>query len=475
MTLTQEPRSPRFRRRRSLLLAAILFGTVAAGAALYFGHFRPAPPPTPPDAEPDENDPAVATAVRIARDRVLKQPTSAQAWGDLGEAFLANELEEKSKVCFARAEHLDPANPRWPYFQSAPLLNQGDRPGALPYLRRAAELCDARQESTSTPRLLLAETLLALGQLNEAEAEFASVLGREPDSVRAHFGMGLLASAREDWEASRGHLLRCLGNPQARRKASIQLTAVSQRRGDEDSADKFRAQADRLPKDIDWVDPYVAEYLTWAVKKRVRYRLVEQFEAAGRSADAVAVLQPMAEEYPDDYLPHLTLGKALGQTGNYLRAERALRRARQLAPDKAQVHYYLSLILMMEGQEASRQQDSERARKLWREAVDEAREALAITPDNGFAHMSEGLSHKYLGARVEAVAALRRAVHCNPELPELHFYLGEMLAEDGQDAEARNHLHEALESGPADAPWRSSAAARLAALKKDGPPTKEGR
>ena len=57
----------------------------------------------------------------------------------------------------------------------------------------------------------------------------------------------------------------------------------------------------------------------------------------------------MTEEYPDDYLPFLTLGKDLGQMGDYARRESPANR-RAPAPDKAQVHYYLSLVLMMEGQ-----------------------------------------------------------------------------------------------------------------------------
>src|SRR5262249_53549213 len=145
-------------------------------------------------------------------------------------------------------------------------------------------------------------------------------------------------------------------------KASAQLAAASQRLGDPAEADRYRAQADRLPKDFDWVDPYATEYLNWAAKKRSRYRLVEQLEAAGRLADAVSVLRPMAAEFPDDYLPQFTLGKYLGQLGDYAAAERALRRALELAPDKVQVHYYLSLVLMKKGEALLRRGDADPAR-----------------------------------------------------------------------------------------------------------------
>jgi tetratricopeptide (TPR) repeat protein len=454
-------------RNRRLLLSGLLLTAVvtACGAIVYFARSRDAPP-VPPDVEADESEPAVAAAIRVARRRVLDDPRSAQAWGDLGEAFLANEMEEPSQVCFAQAERLNPGDPRWPYLYGVPLMSQGDRAGALPYQRRAAELSDSAAETNTAPRLLLAENLLALGQTDEAEEQFRRVLARRPDDVRAQFGMGLLAYAREDWPASRDHLLRCLTSPQARQKASALLSAVSQRLGDTAGADRYRAQADRFPKDFDWADPYATEYLNWAAKKRARYRLVEQLEAAGRLADAVAVLRPMATEFPDDHLAQFTLGKYLGQLGDYAGAERALRRALELAPDKAQAHYYLSLVLMKEGEALLRQGEADPARAALREAGEEARQALAITPDNGFAHMSLGLTLKYLGDRPGAIAALRRAVGCNPELAELQFYLGELLADDGQGAEARRYLRQALDLAPAGAPWRQAALARLGALKE---------
>jgi Flp pilus assembly protein TadD len=413
-------------------------------------------------------EPAVVTAVNVIREQVLKDPHSARAWGDLGEVFLANELEEESSICFAEAERLDPANPRWPYFQSGPLLNRGDREGALIYLLRAVERYEVEGEADPAPRLRLAETLLFLGRLDEAEAHLRLVLKRKPEEPRVHFDLGLLAIAREDWKTAQDHLVRSLASPSCQQKARVQLAAVCSRLGDVASADEFHTQADRLPADRDWVDPFITEYLHFAVKKRTRYKLAEQLEAAGRFRESAAVLRPLAADFPDDYLPQMTLGKILAQTGDFGGAEAALRKALHLAPDKVQPHYYLSLLLFKKGEEAARDGDSGRARaeKLFREAASLARDALAIKPDYGFAHMALGLSLKHLGERTEALASLRQAVRCNPEFAELHFQLGETLAEDGQGAEARPRLEQAIRLAPPGAPWRKSAETRLAELQK---------
>ena len=112
---------------------------------------------------------------------------------------------------------------------------------------------------------------------------------------------------------------------------------------------------------------------------------------------------------------------------------------------------------------AARDSREESARTMFEDAVIEARKALAVKPDYGYALMSLGLSLKHLGRRAEALAALRQAVECSPEYSELHLYLGEALAEDGQISEARRHIEQAiLLSTPNDAQARA-ALARLAA------------
>lgn len=449
--------------RRPVVAALVLVLAAALGAIGWFlrgSTARPAPPPVP--ATPAEPD--VATFLEKVRQRVLKEPHSPQAWGALGQAFLANGMEAESQTCFIEAERLDPGNPRWPYYQAGSLLNAGEREAALPYLRRAVERGTSAAPDNPVPRLMLAETLLALGQLDEAEQHFRQVLAQSADNVRAHFGLALVGSARQDWQTSRTHLLRCLGNPFAQQKACVQLAVVNQRLGHLADAEKFRQQARQLPPDQDWSDPFVTEYLTWAVTKRDRYHLAESLEAAGQLREAAAVLRPMLAQYPDDYLPRIALGKILGRLAQQREAEQVLREALRLAPDKVQSHYYLSLVLFTEAEQAAQHGDRSGVDKLYREAVDQAREALALKPDYGVAYMPLGLSLKRLGQRSEALAALRQAVRCNPEHAELHFYLGELLAADGQSSEARNHLQQAVDMAPANAPWRPTALERLAVL-----------
>lgn len=462
------PRS-RFRRRAVWLTAILLLLIPAAAIALRLIPRTPAGP-VPPFAPENSAEPEIAAVVAKVRDEVVRQPRSARAWGRLGQVLAANDLDREAQICFAEAEQLDPNNPRWPFYQGLFLVNQGEREAALPYLQRSAERCAVAAPDNTVPRLMLAETLLALGQSAEAEEYFRQVLARHGDNLRAHYGLALAASARQDWQTSRTHLLRCLGSPFAQQKACVQLAYVNQCLGDSANAEKFREQANRLPADQEWIDPFVTEYLTWAATKRNRYRLAENYEASGRLREAAAVVRPMLKQYPNDYLPRWFLGKVLGESGQSQEAEQLLREALRLAPEMVQVHHYLGAALFSQAREAARSGDTQRATKLYQEAVERERKAVDLKPDYGLAHMTLGLSLKGLGQRTEALEALRKAVRCNPEHGELHFYLGELLAEDGQSKEAREQLQLAIDMAPPNAAWKSIAYERLAAIPSEPRP-----
>jgi tetratricopeptide (TPR) repeat protein len=422
--------------------------------------------PQPPEIISDDNEPVLMATLRRARLQVLQEPQSAKAWGELGEVFYANDLESEALACFAQAERLDAADPRWPYFQAGPLLNRGQRAEALPYLRRVVERAQAKGESNNAPRLLLVETLLTQGELDEAENHLRYAVARAADDPRGRFAWGLLHAARQDWAAARDAMLGCVDSPYARQKAATQLAALGQRLNDPMNADKYRKQAALLPPDRAWVDVYIAEYLPWGVKKQSRFRLVEYLESTDRLGEAAKILLEMTEQYPNDCMAFLELGKVLGRQGQFAQAEALLRTARRLAPEKLQTHYFLGLVLFMQGEMLARGGQDSRAEEMYRQAAELIRQALAIKPDYGVALMVLGRSLQRLGRRDEALGALREAARCNPEHGEIPFRLAEVLAETGQHAEACHHLERALQIAGPDATWKTTAATLLDQLHK---------
>lgn len=437
--------------RWRLLGLIVMLGIAAAGGAFCFWTRHPPIPEIPLEGQ----EPEVADAVTSARANLIAHPRSSQAWGMLGRVLLANEFRlDVALECFGNASRLDPQNPRWPYFSAGILsVDQGQPKEAVVQLMRAVQLQKNESSPPAAPRLMLAELLTLLGEGKQAEGHYYTVLNVDPDNVRAHYGLGMLAAGHGDWELSRTHFEACLNSPEARQKAAAQLAAVCVHLEDQQGATRYATLAAHMPKDFNWTDPYVAEHMQLAVRKRDRYHTVESLEAQGKFDQAVQILMRMVAQSPDDYLPHLTLGRILPQMGQLEKGEEHLLIARRLAPDKIQINYLLSLIYFNRGEAIARQRpgDTEQAKELFEQSAASAREVLAQKPDYGFAHMSLGLALRQLGQRDQAIAEFREAVHCNPEYADIHLFLGETLAQASDFAEARFHLKQAkLLASPSD-------------------------
>src|SRR5438874_12926563 len=152
--------------RRRLALAAVLVAAAGGGG----GYYALRAAPVPPIAEVPDDDPDLARSIADARAAVEKDPRSADAWGKLGLVFAAHVYADEALVCFERAEKYAPADRRWPYHQGL-VLYARDPAAAVPKFRRALEL-----GKSDAGRLRLAEALVTLGRLDEAEPEFAALL-----------------------------------------------------------------------------------------------------------------------------------------------------------------------------------------------------------------------------------------------------------------------------------------------------------
>jgi tetratricopeptide (TPR) repeat protein len=443
-----------------LLLCAVLLAT---GAALRVWRRPPRVPP--PDVDLTGVDPALAEAIEALCRKARQEPNSAAPWGDLGQLLRDSRLVEPAIACFAQAERLAPADPRWPYLQGEGLLLR-DPGAALPHLRRAAALCDRARAAPATPRLRLAEVLMSVGEDEEAANQLRRALDAEADNPKAYLLLGLLAATRGDLEESRAQLLRCQDSPYVQQKACRELAAVCRRLGDEAAAARFGERARSLPKDLPMPDPYLAVSLLTLPGKPARFQYVERLEGLRRHDEAVRVLREMLEESGPDYRVLVGLGRNLAQQGQLVAAERALGDAIRLSPDNVQAYYYLSMVKWAQAEERDRHDDRVAAEARCRDAVDSARAALAHKPDHAQAHMLLGRCLKRLGQSAEALTHLRTAVDGAPDSVEAALFLGEALAESGAVDDARTHLENARRLAGPDDQRAAEALARLAARGK---------
>ena len=431
----QRPASSRPGRHRHWRWGLALFLLIAAAfAARHFYRITALPPPPPPPVVNDAGfDPMIAATIRQARDAVQSAPRSAEARGRMGMVLLAHEIRAQAGECFAQASRLAPAEPRWPYYLG--LAQVMDNPAAAATnFDRAVRLFP---ESEMMPRLRLADTLLAVGRLDEAEARYRDVLKRQPNSALAQLGLGKVASARGLPALAAEFLTAAKQDPGARKTAHRLLLNVYQRLGRSNETEQLTRILAELPNDPPFPDPFLAEVQKLKTGEGAWTELGDEWTKAGRLAEAAQLLEKTLQTYPASDRAMFLLGRARLRLGDAAGAEAILMRAVQLAPGSIEAQMQLGVTRLRRGRA--------------KEAQPCFRAAIQAKPNLGEAWFNLGLSlGEEASNRAESMAAFREAIRLKPDLVEAYLGLAVLLRASGEKQAAAEELKRALALHPAE-------------------------
>lgn len=398
--------------------------------------------PAPPEVKTEGFDPVIAEAIRSARADAQRSPRSARKRGRLGMVLLAHELRAPARDCFLQAMRLDPREPRWPYF--AGLAERMDNPRAAAVLfARAVELFPP---SEIVPRLRLADTLLTLGQLDEAGSQYARARELQPGSVPAALGLGKVANAQDQPDIAAGHLAGALKSSTTRKAAHRLLVGIHQRQGRTDEAARLAATLATLPNDEPMPDPFLAEVETLKTGEEAWINQADDWIKAGRPAEAVRLLEKTLAAFPRSDRAMFFLGRARLRLGDAAGAEAILARAVELAPESIEAQLQLGIARLSRGRT--------------KEAQPCFRAAIRAKPNLGEAWYNLALSLGSAADRPECIAAFREAVRLKPNLTEAYVGLATVLRADGQGQAAAVELKRALALDPPE-PLRQNILAQL--------------
>lgn len=400
-----------------------------AGLGLYFRYQQAGR--QPPALASTIEDPEVARTIDAARSAVRQSPRSSQAWGRLGMLWAAHDYFAEAQDCFAEAERLDSREPRWPYHRGL-ILRPSDPVAALPFLERAVVLWGG---TVDAPELVLAEMLLELGRLDEAERHFNQVLRRSPRDERCQFGLGRLACERNDLSGALAYLLPAANSPHARKAVHALRAGVYRRLGDAAAADRELALVASLPDDALWPDPVLQEVTSLKVGQLAQLSEVSRLARQNQLEDAVFILKQMVQNNPRSERAWVWLGRIHLQIGKLAYAEQFLEAAVQCAPDSADAYFLLGLAQFQQGKVDA--------------AANNFGRVVQLKPNDGATHYELGLCLRQRGERAEAIAAFGRAVRARPYLVAAHHQLVELHAERGHLHQAFEHLGHALSLSPA--------------------------
>jgi Flp pilus assembly protein TadD len=434
-----EPAPPTPRRRLWVLVGVALL-LVGGAAGFWWWYSRPEPPPAIPD---DVKDGDVRRAMERARQKVLDDPRSVAAWGELGSVLLAHQCYREADRCFVEAARLDPTNARWPYCRFI-IANRLEPDQALPLLRQAESLGAAEPAYQSALRLRLAEALLERGDAEEAEQRFRDELNGQPDNPRAQLGLGLCALARGDEATAATYLGQVRDHPAARKKATAQLAALARARGDRSAADELDRESAALPNDQDWPDPYYQQLGSLQAGYASRRQEVARLEREGRYAEAAEVYLRQRELEPTSAVAHMGAGFNLVRAGEVERGLSLLREAARLSPNDSNVRYRLGQALYLAAEkERQDSPSSAKARDWLREAVEQENKATELKADHSAAYLVWGRALMDLGEPAAAIAPLQKGVACRPEAFNLQLALGEAYLDAGKLPDAETQLENA--------------------------------
>lgn len=255
-----------------------------------------------------------------------------------------------------------------------------------------------------------AQVLLELGRTAEARADLERALALEPNSIPAR-----LALARVELLEDRpAEVLTALAPVVARqpeeRFVHGLLARAKQALGDEQGARAEQAAEEKATR-MTSSDPRTAEVKKRVVSTALRLRLASEDLAGDRPEGALARLEALFTDAPEDLAVLQAFARALVQTGAHGRALEVLATARSLHPDDFKLELYTGLAYQGS-------QDAHRAQEHFLRA-------RALNESYGPTHIALGELALKSGRASEAERAFERALACPDVVLRTYLALGE--------------------------------------------------
>jgi tetratricopeptide (TPR) repeat protein len=407
---------------------------VVGAATLAAGHWasQHGPRPAPISVDLSGAPPEVAELIETASAAVRRNRGSAQAWGRLGMALLANQFEFEARDCLTEAERLDPADPHWPYLSGCCLARETPE-GALPLLEKGV----AGFGDLPAPRLRLAEVLLSLGRLDEAATHFRQVLQRDEHDSRARLGFARVALVRGEPRTALEHATRATPSRWTRKAHQAVLLEINRQMSNLSEVEQSARRLAELPDDPDMPDPVYDEVKALSLGVDVELGAVERLYQSGARDVALKRLESAAREHPESYNVLIQLGKAHLLRGESRQAIDVLRRAVLHAPAVAEAHFQLGNACFLAGE--------------YTEAASSFRRANELAPGHATVLFNLAVTLSRLDDVDGAIEAYTATLERKPNYVEAHLDLAALLIEQCGDAEtALAHARQAVEIAPHD-------------------------
>ncbi len=412
--------------------------------------------PPIPEIEYDRiNEEPVRAELREYRERALKNPTSAQAAGELGMKCFVYDFDEESLASFERAAALAPDSLQWAYYLAMSHESAVETDRAIQWYERAIEIdpsyqpayvrlamimLDIDRERACTlfdqaDRLMpnearatwgLAQCTRLSGDLGYAEQLYRDTIKLEPMYADAHFG-----------------LAQILVQTDRREQAKLHFALQSAGRTPSDYRDRLAVQL------------ALAERGTAGIIRDATSLLRQ-----GQTDRAAALITQSFERYPDHTALLLQLAQVRIAQQNFELAKEHLSRVLVAVPGNVGAGSMLAYISLLESD--------------FQSAETKFREVLADAPDDAVSNWYLGRVLLQLGRPDEAIPFLARGADLQMFKPDVQQFMANLSESRGEPGVAATYAQRAAIAGQGD-PGLTATAARLRALADEQGPQPDER
>jgi superkiller protein 3 len=418
--------SPRRAPSRTVLVITAAALVVATLAWFYFPR---APRPALPRVENlGAVAPEVADAARQALADLANHPRDPQRWGRFGMVCEANGLVTAARDAYATATSLGGADAKWWYRWAFVEARTGRLDEAIQNIQRAIEINPAYAPA----HWRLGLWLLDRNDTGEAEREFTKAGDLDSRDLSSAVGLARVHLQRDEPQRAVDVLERALAKTPGDRYAMQLLGTAYGRLGRVDEA--RYALAVGITGEPSWPDPWTDEMLQFRRGFAVRLKDATQYFVAGQMAQAIALLQQLRQEKPDDIALLNHLGEVYVAAGRYGEGVAMLEQV--VARDPQRFEAFVNLATGYVNQ-------NELAR-----ALAAADRAIAINPALGRAHEARGLVLWKRGDEKAALDAMRAAIENDPRDVRAMVWAGMLAMNLARPAEALESFDRATRLDP---------------------------
>jgi tetratricopeptide (TPR) repeat protein len=369
------------------------------------------------------------------------RPAQAEALGELGRLYHAYELNEPAEAAYYDAHLLAPEDARWSYLLGHLSQQIGKFEQAAVLYGRALE-----RQQTVAAIIHLAETYIALEQLDEAEKVLRYALSNAPELPSARALMGEIALSRKEYSLAVEYLESALSAVPEATRLHYPIALAYRGLGDAEKAQEHLALRGEIG--VRPADPLVDELQELKRGERVYILRGRTAFRAGDWDAAAREFRKALESDPESVTARVNLGSALGQAGDRIGAIHQFRQALERAPDNAMARYNLGVLLGLEGRHE--------------EALEQLRAAAELEPRDAESRRELAKALIRAGQGEAAAEEYLRASDLAPFDPETRLGEVQILLNLGRYEEARERMDSAHALMPRE-PTVVAAYARLLA------------